>query len=89
MSVTGLDYLVWPMGPVPVKLHNELENPDYDWLGNCEFHLVHARKKKKMLTANALIVFDYADFSKRKLKILIALAKEFRKSSADEMVECT
>jgi uncharacterized phage-associated protein len=30
-SVTGLDYYAWKMGPVPVQLYNELEDPKDDF----------------------------------------------------------
>jgi hypothetical protein len=30
-SVTGLDYFAWKMGPVPVALQNELDDPQEDF----------------------------------------------------------
>lgn len=87
--VTGIAYYAWPMGPVPVDLHNELGNPSADWSGNCEFKLVAVRSGNPMLTVNALSEFDGSHFSKRELRIMHDLAKEFRNATAEQMVERT
>jgi uncharacterized phage-associated protein len=86
--VTGLEYFAWPMGPVPVELFNELAAPSDDWAENCLFKLVPIRGKE-MLTVSALSSFNQSHFSKRELRIMHELAKEFCDSSADDMVERT
>lgn len=86
--VTGLDYFAWPMGPVPVTLHEELPEPRDDWNGNCNFKLIPVGTGE-MLTVNAESDFSPQHFSKRELRIMQALADEFRTATAEEMVERT
>lgn len=86
--VTGMEYFAWPMGPVPVDLHQELQAPSPDWDHNCRFKLVPVRGKE-MLTVSALSDFDGTHFSKRELRILTELAREFHDTTAGQMVERT
>lgn len=88
-SVTGLDYFAWKMGPVPVSLYSELDEPEHDWTGKVQFKLIDVASGAQMLTIKALAEFDPTQFSRRELKLLETLAKEFFNSSADEMIEKT
>jgi len=87
-SVTGMSYFAWPMGPVPVRLHEELGKPERDWDGNCKFQSIKVRNGA-MLTVSPLSNFNSEHFTKRELRIMSALAAEFKNSTADEMVERT
>lgn len=87
--VTGMEYFAWPMGPVPVDLHNELDHPKEDWRGNCQFEKIRLRNGGEMLSIKATDRFNPQHFSKRELRIMQELANEFRDANADQMVERT
>lgn len=87
-SVTGMDYFAWPKGPVPVELFNEIKRPGDEWAGQVKFQLIKV-KKGEMLTVDSLSPFDGAHFSKRELRIMQALAAQFRDTLADDMIEAT
>lgn len=88
-SVTGLDYFAWPKGPVPVEIFKEIESPE-----NVLKDAIRVSKKK---TFNGKIInsiaplrgFSAEHFSKRELRLLEALSKEYINSYADDMVEAT
>lgn len=87
-SVTGLDYCAWKMGPVPVRLFEEVENPEPDMAQKVEFREKHTRQGS-MLNINPISKFDDSHFSKREMRIMIALAKEYSNSRAEDMIEAT
>lgn len=87
-SVTGLDYFAWPMGPVPVSLYEETTNPEPDMKENIRFTEIII-SKGTMLTVTPLVDFNDEFFSRRELKILELLSKEFFETVADDMVEAT
>ena len=87
-SVTGMDYFAWKMGPVPVELFNEIEAPGDEWSGQVSFESIPVQKGT-MLKVDALSDFDSTHFSRRELRIMQALADQFKNSIADEMVEAT
>ncbi|AYQ26820.1 MULTISPECIES: Panacea domain-containing protein [unclassified Polaromonas] len=87
-AVTGLDYFAWPKGPVPVKLFEELQQPEVSW-GNSVSFRPKAVAKGSMLTVTAHKQFDPSLFTKRELKILESLATQYRDVYADDMVEAT
>jgi uncharacterized phage-associated protein len=87
-SVTGQDYFAWKMGPVPKALHEEVEAPSDVWKGRVEFKPVRTAKGE-MLSVNAISKFDASHFSKRELRLLEALAAEYKDAAADDMVEAT
>lgn len=88
-SVTGLEYYAWPMGPVPRALHEEIALPAQDFAARFEVENLALRNGNEMLKLTPLKPFDPSHFSKRELSILESLAKEFRTSTADQMVEAT
>lgn len=87
-SVTGMDYFAWPMGPVPVTLYQEVGMPESDMADKVEFAEKQTRNGK-MLTVNPIGVFDDSHFSKRELRIMNSLAKEYANTQAEDMVEAT
>lgn len=87
-SVTGLQYFAWKMGPVPVSLHDKMDEPEADWLGKVEF-IQKETRSGPMLTVSALSTFDPSHFSRRELRLLQSLAAEFYSSTSKEMIEKT
>jgi uncharacterized phage-associated protein len=85
-SVTGLRYNAWPMGPVPVSLHNELESPSDNLLESFEFGTRQVGDGW-MLKIAPKVEFSEKHFSAREVTILRDLAKEYRDSDAEDMIE--
>lgn len=89
-SVTGMQYKAWPKGPVPVELHNEIENPNADMTAKVVFGKKNMRRTdRQMLTVTPVAAFDSSHFSKRELRLMERLAGEFDKTYADDMIEAT
>lgn len=88
-SVTGLQYNAWKMGPVPVELENEIECPDRDVAESIEFKSIKTSKGYPMLLSKPKKEFDPSHFSKRELKLLEKLAKQYKTQNADDMIEAT
>jgi uncharacterized phage-associated protein len=88
-SVTGLDYFAWKMGPVPVKLYEEMDMPEPDMAEQVEFAEKPTRSGRPMLVVKPIAGFDDSHFSKRELRILKGLAEEFRDTQAEDMIETT
>ncbi|QJD90128.1 SocA family protein [Duganella dendranthematis] len=86
--VTGLQYFAWPKGPVPVELQNEVSKPADDMKEKLDLQL-HEFEKGVAMTVTPKVDFDASLFSKRELRLLENLAKEFCDSSADNMIEAT
>ncbi|EKF17623.1 Panacea domain-containing protein [Nitratireductor pacificus] len=87
-SVTGLRYNAWPMGPVPVSLYNEISEPPEEITAAVSIEEKET-KNGQMLAIRPKVGFSSRLFSRRELSILEALAREYRDSTADEMVEAT
>jgi uncharacterized phage-associated protein len=92
-SVTGLVYSAWPMGPVPVYLHEQVdialqnsgETPFFS--GTIQFSTKSLRGGKgEMLEIKSMISFDPTWFSKRELRIMARVATEFQDAKADKMI---
>jgi len=87
-NVTGLDYYAWKMGPVPVDLQNELDEPQDDFRGaiglSCEKVIDLPRLKFEPKCE-----FDASLFSKRELDLMQGIAEKFKTTSASDMVEVT
>jgi uncharacterized phage-associated protein len=89
-SVTGLNYNAWPMGPVPVSLHNELEAPEPDMADAFQIEMIPIRQgTEAMLNIKPQISFSALHFSKRESDLMTALAAEYRDSTADDIIEAT
>lgn len=87
-SVTGMEYFAWKMGPVPVALYEEVDMPESDMAEKVEFTEKQTRNGT-MLAVKPIGVFDESHFSKRELRIMNNLAKEYATSQAEDMVEAT
>lgn len=88
-SVTGLDYYAWPKGPVPVELHDQIDEPPEDMAKLMNVSTRRTWKGHKMLDIEPRHQFDPTNFSKREIKLLEKLADEFRNSHAQDMVEAS
>ena len=87
-SVTGLEYFAWKMGPVPVQLFEEVLMPEPDMASKVEFAEKQIRTGT-MLTIKPICKFDDKHFTKRELRIMRSLAKEYSTAQAEDMVEAT
>ncbi|ABD90212.1 Panacea domain-containing protein [Rhodopseudomonas palustris] len=87
-NVTGLTYFAWPMGPVPVSLHNEIVQPKDDMTEALELGKRDI-SDGWMLVVNPKIPFSDRHFTKREIAILEHLAAEYRDADADSMIEAT
>lgn len=87
-SVTGLKYYAWRMGPVPVDLYEELDNPEEDFADHARVVSVQAGdwERKEVMP---LRDFDPSNFSKRELRLMEQLAETYRESAATAMVNVT
>src|SRR5262249_4442671 len=89
-SVTGLNYDAWPMGPVPVSLNNELENPEADMAGAFRIETIPIRQgTETMLRIQSQITFSDRHFTKREANLMARLAAEYRDADSDDMIEAT
>lgn len=88
-SVTGLKYFAWRMGPVPVSLKEELNQPEPDLSEKIIIREVPTRFEQSLRLIEAKAPFDPAHFSKREIRLLKDLANEYKDSTADEMIEAT
>lgn len=87
-SVTGMNYFAWKMGPVPVKLYEEVDMPEPDMAEKISFSEKQT-KRGTMLVVKPIAKFSSTHFTKRELRILQSLAKEFHDTQADDMIEVT
>ncbi len=87
-SVTGLEYYAWPMGPVPVRLHNEVNTPERDLSEKIEF-VEKQTRNGVMLTVKPICEFDAKHFTKREMRIMQTLVEQYADAVADDMVEAT
>lgn len=88
-SVTGLEYFAWPKGPVPVEIFDEVETPGTVLNGVVEVTKRTAYNGNIINDIRPLQAFSGEHFSKRELKLLVALSQEYVNSYADDMVEAT
>lgn len=87
-NVTGLEYYAWPKGPVPVDLQHELDEPKEDFresIGvSCKRVIDYPRLKFE-----PKIEFDATLFSRRELRLLEGISREYKTKNANDMVEVT
>jgi uncharacterized phage-associated protein len=88
LSVTGLDYSAWKMGPVPQELMQEWEQ-----LGPDLAAAVTIRPEKvidyERETVVAMRPFDDSAFTKREMRLMADLARRFRDEMTKPMVDYT
>ena len=85
----GLEYLAWPMGPVPVDFDNELDNPGADLLAAVRL------TPRKDRDSGALVRLDIAPkrnfdprfFSKRELRLMRELMLYWNDARGEDMTE--
>lgn len=89
-SVTGIDYQVWKFGPVPVRLMEALEELPTELAAaihiNQEKVIVHVRQT---VVVNDGIAFDDEPFTPRQLRIMQAVAEQFRDTRSPAMIAVT
>jgi uncharacterized phage-associated protein len=87
-SVTGLEYYAWKLGPVPVALDEEIEEPgaDLDAAVTMEPEQVinHTR-----VCIKAVQSFDSSHFSKREMRLLQTITEKYKNNFAKDMVDIT
>ncbi|MCJ2088802.1 SocA family protein [Methylobacterium sp. E-005] len=89
-SVTGLDYSAWKMGPVPKDLFDEIECPSDDLAAAIKFGEKYISfDRPPMLVITPLKEFSSEHFTKREMRLLRDLSKEYYNARADEMIEAT
>ncbi|MCG8056380.1 MAG: SocA family protein [Candidatus Thiodiazotropha endolucinida] len=88
-SVTGLDYYAWPKGPVPVEIFDEIDSPKETLKDAVQVSKKKAFNGKVMNNIVPIRKFSAEHFSKRELKLLEALSKEYSDSYAENMIEAT
>jgi uncharacterized phage-associated protein len=87
-SVTGLDYYAWKLGPVPIALDEEIEEPaaDLDAAVTMQPEQVFNHTRMRII---AIQNFDSSYFSKRELRLLECLAEKYKNCFAKDMVDVT
>jgi uncharacterized phage-associated protein len=83
-SVTELRYFAWKMGPVPIELYHELDNPKEDLK---EYIAILPGTPGEFLRMLPRKKFDPKYFSKREIRILEQLVEIFKTANADNMTE--
>jgi uncharacterized phage-associated protein len=87
-NITGMEYFAWKMGPVPTALYDEINVLSSDMADKVKFSTIPYRDGE-MLKITPLAKFDESHFSKRELRIIKQLVKEFKDTLADDMIEKT
>jgi uncharacterized phage-associated protein len=89
-SVTELDYFAWKMGPVPVSLFEEIESPQPDMASTFHFEEKSIRNgTQTMLVVTPQKPFSNEHFTRRELELMDSLAKRYKDTEADDMIEAT
>jgi len=87
-SVTGLEYRAWKLGPVPILLMQEWEQPEPDFLESLRIEpervFDHVRHSVRPLAE-----FDDRHFSRRELRLMEHLATEYRDTLSQHMIDRT
>lgn len=87
-SVTGLEYYAWKLGPVPVALGQEWEEPEPDMA-----QAVAIEPEKVIDYVRERVIaraeFDDSHFSKRELRIMADLVEQYRDELSHRMIDVT
>ena len=83
-SVTGLSYKAFPLGPYPEKLGKKIDKKNKELLEYFEIDFDGESYEIKPKEE-----FNPIYFSKREIRLLEGISKEFFKSSASEMIDLT
>jgi uncharacterized phage-associated protein len=87
-SVTGMDYLAWKLGPVPLAFVQEWDQLEPDFAAAIEIVAEKVIDHTRALVL-ARVEFDDNLFSKRELRIMSALAEKYRDDLSQPMVNVT
>lgn len=87
-SVTGLSYHAWKLGPVPIQLMQEWEDPepDFDQAITIKPELVIDHERETVIPR---VEFDDSHFSKRELRLMEGLAERYRDTYSQKMIDVT
>ncbi len=87
-SVTGLEYLAWKMGPVPLDLMQEWDRPEPDFAAAIDIQperVIDYTRERAVAKAR----FDDSLFTKRELRLMGDLAQRFRDDYTQPLVNIT
>lgn len=87
-SVTGMEYVAWKMGPVPLALEQELLAPEKDFLEAIRPYMGRAIDYP-MLKLEAKRPFNGERFTKREMRLLEQLATDHKTATAQDLVKLT
>jgi uncharacterized phage-associated protein len=89
-SATGLDYQAWKFGPVPIELMQEWEDlgPDLARLVQIVEEKVIDYERQAVQVKDG-VQFDAEPFSPRQLRIMRALAEQYRNTYSPKMIDVT
>lgn len=87
-SVTGLDYLAWRLGPVPIELAQEWDELEPDLAAAIEIvpEQVFDHVRERVV---ARVGFDDSHFTRRELNLLRQLAEQYATDLSQPMVNVT
>lgn len=87
-SVTGLDYLAWRLGPVPIELAQEWDELEPDLAAAIEIVLeqVFDHVRERVVPR---VGFDDSHFTRRELSLLRQLAEQYATDLSQPMVNVT
>lgn len=88
-SVTGLEYQAWKMGPVPVALQEEIEQPEQDLNEKIDIEILESKKGYTFTNFKPKTDFDATHFTRRELRLLEDIASRYDMCNAQEMVYWT
>jgi uncharacterized phage-associated protein len=88
-SVTGMDYLAWKMGPVPLDLYQEWEEGFSRDLADSIEIIPEKVIDYTRETVVAKTEFDDRHFTKRELRIMAGLVEQLRDSHSKPMIDLT
>lgn len=87
-SVTGLDYRAWKLGPAPLALHQEWDDPEPDLLA-----AVAIQPEKVYDYVRETVVprteFDDRHFTRRELKLMQDIAATYRDEYSPKLIDVT
>lgn len=87
-SVTGMEYVAWKWGPVPLTFYQEWDVPEADLASAIDIvpeKVVDYTRE----TVVAKVDFDGSHFTKRELRIMAEMATNLRDSYSKPMIDMT
>jgi len=87
-SVTGAEYSAWKMGPVPTVLYDQWDDPDPDFADAVRFETEQAFDLRQCVI-HPKRDFDGSDFTQRQLKLMKALAEQYKDARSAVMIDVT